>query len=111
MTVAKKFKNFEIVRVLHTPETEHLGIAGLDAVVLGESEYEDGTGWAYGLYWPDRDGCMVEQDALAHTGKHVDRSAVYDGTHIKVSMDGELLEGPHYPDSPSGTSSAGAQQG
>jgi hypothetical protein len=70
-------------------------IAGLEGAVLGISE-DGGRIVSYAISIYDRDGICwnVEPADLEPTGRHDRRESFYDGSSLRVSVRGELLDPP-----------------
>jgi hypothetical protein len=86
-----RFDWYEQVRVEST-EIAKDEINGKLGAILGKAQGEDGR-WTYGVYIYDQGlvwSCTDEE--LSPTGKFDRRASFYDGTSIRVSERGELLE-------------------
>jgi hypothetical protein len=94
------FDFFEVVRVRATPKTISDGIAGLEGAILGKAAEDDGpvVGYAVSLYERRGETWSLEPDELEPTGRHDRRESFYDGTSVKVSARGELVEWNEPPD-------------
>jgi hypothetical protein len=77
------------VEILNTPETKEY--AGRKGVILGTSE-EDGILYGYGV-WIDEEVVCFTPNQVEKTGVQFNEEDFYDGTHISVSVDGELTGG------------------
>jgi hypothetical protein len=90
------FDYFEIVRVRPTPSDRASEIAGLEGAVLGISE-DEGRIVSYAISIYDRDGMCwsVDPADLEATGRHDRRESFYDGSSLRVSVRGEVLDPPH----------------
>lgn len=84
---------YDIVVVRRSAATERLGIDGKRGVVIGISEPEkagDAMGFAVAV---GAETYMVQEDDLSLTSDRVDRKAIYDGSSLRVTVEGE-----HAPD-------------
>jgi hypothetical protein len=90
------YEYYEVVRVRTTPATTDKDIAGLEGAVLGKAVEDDGEIVSYAVAIYERDGICwsVAPSDLEATGRHDRRESFYDGTSIRVSEDGELLDPP-----------------
>jgi len=68
----------------------------LEDAVLGTAVEDDGEVVSYAVAIYERDGMCwsVTPSDLEATGRHDRRESFYDGTSIRVSRDGELLDPP-----------------
>lgn len=90
------FSYYEIVRVLATPATTGEHIAGLEGAVLGIAAEDDGEIVSYAVSIYERDGICwsLAPTDLEPTGRHDRHENFCDGTSIRVSEQGELLDPP-----------------
>jgi len=90
------FEHYEIVRVRETPATTDGHIAGLEGAVLGIAVEDNGEIVSYAVSIYERDGICwsLAPSDLEPTGRHDRRENFYDGTSIRVSEYGELLDPP-----------------
>ena len=77
-----------------TPTTTDQEIAGLEGAVLGHAVEDDGEIVSYAVAIYERGGICwsVAPSDLEATGRHDRRERLYDGSSIRVSEDGELLD-------------------
>jgi hypothetical protein len=83
------FDLYEVVSVEPPPATH---LSGRSATVLGRSRSEDGTETYALLYDDEPETWMADGGQLRSTGRRRRREDVYDGTSIRVSQKGELLD-------------------
>jgi hypothetical protein len=90
------FEYVEIVRVRATDATTRDGIAGLDGAVLGISAEDDGeiVGLPSRSYERAGGSWMLQPADLEGTGRHDRRETFYDGSSIRVSQAGEIVDHP-----------------
>jgi hypothetical protein len=86
--------HFEVVRILESPATRHLGIAGLIGIILGVSAEEaEGIPLNYAVKVDSLgQSFMVSGDDLVAIGQQVPAVDIYDGTSIRVTEKGEVIE-------------------
>ena len=84
---------YDVVIVRRTEETERWGIAGKRGVVLGVPDPDEPGEFAdYAVsLGPGIGNYMVREDELVLTGERVEREAIYDGTSIRVTVEGEVV--------------------
>jgi hypothetical protein len=88
------FEYYEVVRVRTTPTTTDEEIAGFEGAVLGKAVEDDGQIVSYAVAIYERGGICwsVAPSDVEATGRHDRRESFYDGTSIRVSKDGEVLD-------------------
>ena len=89
------FDFFEVVRVEPRPgsDAELEALRGRIGAVLGKSAEEGELPTSYAVDIDGLDeGWSIDAEDLVSTGKFRRREDYYDGTSIRVSVDGELLE-------------------
>ena len=91
MSDSAKFDFYEKVVVASArPELEP--ITGKLGAILGRAQNDDGK-WSYAIHvYGEDEGWSVYEAELHSTGEFDRRETFYDGTSIRVSEDGELLE-------------------
>lgn len=88
-----RFDNFEVVRIRTSNFTRELEIAGTEGVILGVSQEGEGPiHYAVSIFGLDR-GVMVAEEDIEPTGRRVAEEDIYDGTSIRVTDEGRLVEG------------------
>ena len=100
----KSLEFYEVVRILDTPRTRDLKVVGRTGIVVGLPPHllglEDDGGTTneadpgsaqYGVTI-DSEGFALYRRELESTGERVQREALYDGSHIRVSVKGELVD-------------------
>ena len=86
-----KFEFYEKVRIAGAVP-DLAPVAGKLGAVLGRAENEDGS-WGYAVHVYDERSCWdIDEEQLEPTGEFDKRETFYDGTAIRVSPEGELLE-------------------
>ena len=81
---------FDVVVVPWTEETERWGISGQRGVVLGAPDPDGRQPVAAFAVLLGDETYMVREDELVLTGERVEREAIYDGSSLRVTVEGEV---------------------
>ena len=89
-----RYALYEIVRLRDTAGNRSKGVAGQEGAVLGISRPEEGAAEPGYAVWLDEVGrcCWFEQRDVERTGRATRHEDFYDGTSIRVSSRGEVLD-------------------
>jgi len=79
---------YEVVQVLDTKATRHLGVPNTFGVVLGKAK--EGEVSSYAVLIGNETYALHDAD-VRRTGRKVQREEVYSGDRIRVSVHGELI--------------------
>ena len=78
-----KFKYYEIVRIVSN-DVDLSEIKESTGIILGMAQDDDGV-WGYTVGF-DEEAWDLDEDELESTGKFSDRSAIYSGETIRVTV-------------------------
>jgi hypothetical protein len=90
------FDFYELVRVAQNAETIAHGVANEVGPVLGITDPDDQQHRWYAVMIHDSTH-MFASDDLVSTGERIKREDVYDGTSVRVSQEGHVVDGPDEP--------------
>ncbi len=81
------FQFYEEVRVISKKKAHH-SIANRLGLIVGKSQAEDGS-WVYAVAVEGDETWSLERACLESTGRLFDRSSVYSGDSVQVSVDSQ----------------------
>ena len=94
MTKTARFGFFEKV-VIESDNPNYTEINHKVAAVLGKAHSENGWTYSVHIYDSPAEGWVVPEHMLVPTGEFDKRETFYDGSSIRVSPSGDLLDDPN----------------
>jgi hypothetical protein len=85
-----RFEFYEIVRITTSDKTKELGVAGDEGAILGMAEEPESGIWYTVLVGEQT--YSIAEDELQPTGRSVTRDDLYDGSSLRATMRGDIIE-------------------